>query len=178
MNQAVGFKDVHIFVSLTSISLVMLEVATSLRLLPVAWPGTMYMGTFLVGLGYGAQRGIVLAAVSELFGAKHFGAMYSFLTVVNPRGSLIFSGLIASNLYDYEAEKQAHHHQSSALLSPTLLHNMGFLANGPLKCEGAVCFLVSSLIMSAFCVVGAGLSLIVVHRTKRFCAQPYHSVRT
>uniref|UniRef100_A0A0A9GZ71 Uncharacterized protein n=1 Tax=Arundo donax TaxID=35708 RepID=A0A0A9GZ71_ARUDO len=206
MSQAVGFKDAHIFVSLTSIwnflgrvgggyfseiivrdrtyprhitlAIAQILMAAGHFLFAMAWPGTMYMGTFLVGLGYGAHWAIVPAAVSELFGVKHFGAMYNFLTVANPTGSFIFSGLIASNLYDYEAEKQAHHHQISALSSPRLLHNMGFLADGPLKCEGPVCFFVSSLIMSAFCVMGAGLSLIVVHRTKRFYAQLYRSVRT
>ncbi|KAL6652768.1 hypothetical protein ACP70R_011693 [Stipagrostis hirtigluma subsp. patula] len=206
MSQAVGFKDAHIFVSLTSIwnflgrigggyfseiivrdhtyprhialAIAQILMAAGHFLFAMAWPGTMYMGTFLVGLGYGAHWAIVPAAVSELFGVKHFGAMYNFLTVANPTGSLIFSGLIASNLYDYEAEKQAHHHQSSALPSVRLLHNMGLLAEGPLKCEGAVCFFVSSLVMSAFCVVGAGLSLIVVHRTKRVYTHLYRSVHT
>ncbi|KAL6874362.1 hypothetical protein ACP4OV_013382 [Aristida adscensionis] len=206
MSQAVGFNDAHIFVSLTSIwnflgrvgggyfseiivrertyprhialAIAQILMAAGHFLFAMAWPGTMYMGTFLVGLGYGAHWAIVPAAVSELFGVKHFGAMYNFLTVANPTGSLIFSGLIASNLYDYEAEKQAHHHQSSVLPSPRLLHNMGFLTDGPLKCEGPVCFFVSSLIMSAFCVVGAALSLIVVHRTKRVYTHLYRSVHT
>ena len=135
-------------------------------LFAMAWPGTMYMGTFLVGLGYGAHWAIVPAAVSELFGVKHFGAMYNFLTVANPTGSLIFSGLIASTFYDYEAEKQAQ-----------MRPGMGLLAEGSLKCEGAVCFFVSSLIMSAFCVVGAGLSLVIVYRTKRVYSNLYRSVR-
>jgi MFS family permease len=136
-------------------------------LFAMAWPGTMYMGTFLVGLAYGAHWAIVPAAVSELFGVKHFGAMYNFLTVANPTGSLIFSGLIASTFYDYEAEKQAQ-----------MIPGMGSLAEeGPLKCEGAVCFFVSSLIMSAFCVVGAGLSLVIVYRTKSVYRRLYRSVR-
>lgn len=144
----------------------------------MAWPGTMYIATFLVGLGYGAHWAIVPAAVSELFGVKHFGAMYNFLTVANPTGSMIFSGLIASNFYDYEAERQAHRHQSSALSSPQFLQGMGLHADdGPLKCEGAVCFFVSSLIMSAFCIVGAGLSLVIVYRTKRVYSHLYRSVR-
>ncbi|XP_066348466.1 protein NUCLEAR FUSION DEFECTIVE 4-like [Miscanthus floridulus] len=206
MSQAVGFKDAHIFVSLMSIwnflgrvgggyfseiivrehtyprhiALVIAQILMPVGhfLFAMAWPGTMYIGTFLVGLGYGAHWAIVPAAVSELFGVKHFGAMYNFLTVANPTGSLIFSGLIASNLYDYEAEKQAQRHQITALTSPRLLHNMGFLADGPLKCEGAICFFVSSLIMSAFCVVGAGLSLMVVYRTKRVYTHLYSSNRT
>uniref|UniRef100_A0ACD5UPT1 Uncharacterized protein n=1 Tax=Avena sativa TaxID=4498 RepID=A0ACD5UPT1_AVESA len=194
MSQAVGYIDVHTFVSLTSIwnflgrvgggyfsevivrehtyprhialALAQLLMAAGHFLFAMAWPGTMYMGTFLVGLGYGAHWAIVPAAVSELFGVKHFGAMYNFLTVANPTGSLIFSGLIASTFYDYEAEKQAQ-----------MLPGMGLLAEVPLKCQGAVCFFVSSLIMSAFCVVGAGLSLVIVYRTKPVYSHLYRSVR-
>lgn len=147
-------------------------------LFSMAWPGTMYIASLLVGLGYGAHWAIVPAAVSELFGVKHFGSMYNFLILANPAGSFIFSGLIVSNLYEYEAEKQAHQHQMSALLSPRLLQNMGFLADGPLKCEGAACFFVSSLIMSVFCVIAAGLSLLIVHRTKQVYARLYRSART
>ncbi|RLM75201.1 protein NUCLEAR FUSION DEFECTIVE 4-like [Panicum miliaceum] len=206
MSQSVGFNDAHIFVSLTSIwnflgrvgggyfseiivrehtyprhialAIAQILMAVGHFLFAMAWPGTMYIGTFLVGLGYGAHWAIVPAAVSELFGVKHFGAMYNFLTVANPAGSLVFSGLIASNLYDSEAEKQAQQHHMTALQSPRLLHNMGLLADGPLKCEGSVCFFVSSLIMSAFCLVGAGLSLIIVQRTKRVYTHLYRSVRT
>ncbi|RCV33318.1 hypothetical protein SETIT_7G074700v2 [Setaria italica] len=186
MSQAVGFKDAHIFVSLVSIwnflgrvgggyfseiivrergyprhtalAIAQILIAAAHFLFAMAWPGTMYIGTFLVGLGYGAHWAIVPAAVSELFGVKHFGAMYNFLAMGNPTGSFIFSGLITSTLYDYEAEKQAHQHQ--------------------IKCEGPVCFFVSSLIMSVLCIVGAGLSLIVVHRTRRVYADLYRSVHT
>jgi hypothetical protein len=129
-------------------------IAAAHFLFAMAWPGTMYIGTFLVGIGYGAHWAIVPAAVSELFGVKHFGAMYNFLAMANPAGSFIFAGLITSTLYDYEAEKQAHQHHQ-------------------IKCEGPVCFFLSSLIMSVLCIVGAGLSLIIVHRTKRVYADLY-----
>ncbi|XP_055823973.1 zinc finger BED domain-containing protein RICESLEEPER 1-like [Solanum dulcamara] len=36
-----------------------------------------------------------------------FGALYNFLTIANPAGSLVFSSLVASSIYDMEAEKQA-----------------------------------------------------------------------
>ncbi|KAF8715374.1 hypothetical protein HU200_027012 [Digitaria exilis] len=181
MSQAVGFKDAHIFVSLTSIwnflgrvgggylseiivrehtyprhialAIAQTLMAAGLFLFAMSWPGTMYIGTLLVGLGYGAHWAIVPAAVSELFGVKHFGAMYNFLTIANPTGSLVFSGLIVSNLYDYEAEKQAHQHGMSALLSPLSLHKMRLLSDGPLKCEGSSCFFLSSLTMSTSCVL-------------------------
>ncbi|CAN6227869.1 unnamed protein product [Urochloa humidicola] len=206
MSQVSGFKNAHIFVSLMSIwnflgrvgggyfseiivrertyprhialTFAQIVMAAGHFLFAMAWPGTMYIASLLVGLAYGAHCAIVPAAVSELFGVKHFGEMYNFLILANPTGSFIFSGLIVSNLYDYEAEKQAHQHQMSALLSPRLLRTMSFLTDGPLKCEGPSCFFVSSLIMSVFCVIGAGLSLLVVHRTKRVYARLYSSVRT
>jgi len=168
----------HTYPRHVALAIAQILMAAGHFLFAMAWPGTMYIGTFLVGLGYGAHWAIVPAAVSELFGVKHFGAMYNFLTVANPAGSLVFSGLIASNLYDSEAEKQTQQHHMTAMQSPRLLHNMGLLADGPLKCEGSVCFFVSSLIMSAFCIVGAGLSLIIVQRTKRVYAHLYRSVRT
>ncbi|XP_055835093.1 uncharacterized protein LOC129903566 [Solanum dulcamara] len=70
-------------------------------------PRAMYIGTLLVGLGYEAHWAIVPAAASELFGLKNFGALYNFLTIANPAGSLVFSSLVASSIYDMEAEKQA-----------------------------------------------------------------------
>lgn len=145
----------------------------------MAWPGAMYIGTLLVGLGYGAHWAIVPAAASELFGLKNFGALYNFLTVANPAGSLVFSGIIASGIYDSEAEKQAHQHHNSTLLAmPVRLLAMASDATQPLKCEGAICFFLSSLIMSGFCIVAAVLSLILIYRTKIVYANLYGNPRT
>ncbi|WVZ85333.1 hypothetical protein U9M48_032274 [Paspalum notatum var. saurae] len=206
MSQSIGYENPHIFVSLMSIwnflgrvgggyfseiivrertyprhialLIAQIVMAAGHFLFAMAWPGTIYIASLLVGLGYGAHWAIVPAAVSELFGVKHFGAMYNFLILANPTGSLFFSGLIVSVLYDREAAKQIHQHNMSALLPPRLLQNMGFLADEALKCEGSACFFLSSLIMSGFCVVAAGLSLLVVHRTKQVYARLYSSVRT
>jgi MFS family permease len=142
----------------------------------MAWPGTMYIGTLLIGLGYGAHWAIVPAAASELFGVKNFGALYNFLTVANPAGSLVFSGIIASGIYDYEAKKQA---QNSTLLAmPSRLLGIVSDAAPALKCEGAICFFISSLIMSGFCVIAVILSLILVHRTKIVYRNLYGTPRT
>ncbi|XWS37098.1 hypothetical protein CRYUN_Cryun19dG0013700 [Craigia yunnanensis] len=70
-------------------------------------PGQIYVTTVLTGLGYGAHLVIVPASASELFGLKSFGALYNFLALASPAGSLIFSVAIASDIYDYYAEKQA-----------------------------------------------------------------------
>lgn len=142
----------------------------------MAWPGTMYIGTLLIGLGYGAHWAIVPAAVSELFGLKYFGTLYNFMTAANPAGSLIFSGIIASGIYDSEAAKQAKGHLN---IKP----NFSLFAwlggdDEPLKCEGQVCFFLSSLIMASFCIVAMILSIILVIRTKIVYKNLYGNSRT
>lgn len=144
-------------------------------LFAMGWPGTMYTGTLLIGLGYGAHWAIVPAAASELFGLRNFGALYNFLTVANPAGSLIFSGLIASGIYDYEAEKQSglHVNSPSSMLSRAVHGGKEVLVEEPLRCEGAVCFYLSSLIMSALCLIAVVLSIILVRRTKTVYSHLY-----
>lgn len=106
-----------------------------------------------------------------LFGLKKFGVLYNFLTLATPAGSLVFSGLIASTIYDIEAEKQSHgHHQGQHVLSS--VSRFVFL-DDPLKCDGAICFFVTSLIMSGLCIIAVVLSLILVHRTKPVYAHLY-----
>ncbi|KAK8687169.1 hypothetical protein V6N13_086001 [Hibiscus sabdariffa] len=84
----------------------------------MGWPGAMYIGTLLVGLGFGAHWAIVPTIASELFGLKKFGAFYNFLNLVKPVGTLVFSGVIVSSIYDREAEKQAHqHHLQGSIFS-------------------------------------------------------------
>ena len=146
-------------------------------LFAMAWPGTMYTGTLLIGLGYGAHWAIVPAAASELFGLRNFGALYNFLTVANPAGSLIFSGLIASRIYDYEAERQAELHLNSEF---SMFEGVGdggkhVLTEEPLRCEGAICFYLSSLIMSGLCAIAVILSMILIRRTKKVYYNLYGS---
>lgn len=135
----------------------------------MGWPGEMYVGTLLVGLGYGAHWAIVPAAASELFGLKRFGALYNFLTLANPAGSLVFSGLIASYIYDREAEKQAGRLPGNLLSSFSSFVRV----DEPLKCHGAICFFLTSMIMSGLCIIAVMLSMILVYRTKPVYANLY-----
>lgn len=187
MSQSLGYDNTHIFVSMISIwnflgrigggyfseiivrdhayprpvamAFAQIIMAVGHVFFAMGWPGAMHIGTLLIGLGYGAHWAIVPAAASELFGLKKFGALYNFLTLANPAGGLVFSGLIASGIYDHEAEKQAHdhHHQQFSQL---------FDSKEPLRCEGSVCFFLTSMIMSGFCIIAVFLSMILVHRTK------------
>ncbi|XP_010927760.2 protein NUCLEAR FUSION DEFECTIVE 4 [Elaeis guineensis] len=205
MSQSLGYSESHIFVSMISIwnflgrigggyiseivvrehaypRVVVLAVTQVLMavghfLFAMGWPGTMYIGTLLIGFGYGSHWSIVPAAASELFGLKSFGALYNFLTMANPAGSLVFSGIIASGIYDYEAEKQAHMHHSARSLFGRMLFGAQLHDEEPLKCEGAVCFFLSSLIMSGFCIIAVILSMILVYRTKRVYANLYEKPR-
>ncbi|XP_008790753.1 protein NUCLEAR FUSION DEFECTIVE 4 [Phoenix dactylifera] len=206
MSQSLGYSETHIFVSMISIwnflgrigggyiseiivrehayprpvvlAVTQVLMAVGHFFFAMGWPGAMYIGTLLIGLGYGSHWSIVPAAASELFGLKSFGALYNFLTVANPAGSLVFSGLIASGIYDHEAEKQAHMHHNTRSLFGRMLFGAQLHDEEPLKCEGAVCFFLSSLIMSGFCIIAVILSLILVYRTKIVYAHLYEKPRT
>ncbi|KAL2532339.1 Major facilitator superfamily protein [Abeliophyllum distichum] len=200
MSESLGYDNTHVFVSMISIwnflgrvgggyfsekivreyaypRHVAMAVAQAIMavghfIFAMGWPGDMYIGTLLVGLGYGAHWAIVPAAASELFGLKKFGALYNFLTLANPAGSLVFSGLIASSIYDREAEKQAHMHHHGQRSFVSSLSSFVYL-DEPLKCEGASCFFLTSLIMSGLCIVAVVLSMILVYRTKTVYAHLY-----
>ncbi|KAF7833989.1 protein NUCLEAR FUSION DEFECTIVE 4 [Senna tora] len=129
----------------------------------MGWAGQLYVITILTGLGYGAHWSVGVAAASELFGLKNFGALYNFLTMATPTGSLILSGLVASTIYDYYAEQQANHKK---------------LINEVLVCEGNICYSITCGILVAACLFAMVLSLIVVRRTKKVYAQLYGNSRT
>ncbi|XXG78448.1 hypothetical protein AAC387_Pa08g2393 [Persea americana] len=196
MSESFGYDNTHIFVSMISIwnflgrigggyfseiivrdyayprpiTLAVAQVVMAIGhfFFAMGWPGEMYIGTLLIGLGYGAHWAIAPAAASELFGLKSFGALYNFLTMASPAGSLVFSGLIASTIYDHEAEKQAnqhlHHQVSESGVLGILVGALG--VEETLKCKGSICFFLTSLIMSAFCIIAVVLSMILVCRTK------------
>lgn len=203
ISQSLGYDNTHIFVSLISIwnflgrigggyfSEIIVRDKTYPRLLALAvaqvlmalghffigmgWAGAMYIGTLLIGVGYGAHWAIVPAAASELFGLKKFGALYNILNVANPAGSLIFSGLIASTIYDMEAEKQSHHKHYPVQILESIL-SAGISSDEPLKCEGAICFFLTSMIMSGFCIVAAVLSTVLVYRTRVIYVHLYEKI--
>lgn len=141
-------------------AVVQVIMAIGLLFYAMGWPGSIYVVSVLIGLGYGAHWAIVPAAVSELFGLKSFGALYNFLTLASPAGSLIFSGLIASGIYDYQAKKQ---HEDSRIVDD----------DESLACSGTICYSLTCGIMSGLCMLAVILSLIVVRRTKRVYAQLY-----
>ncbi|KAL0450807.1 UNVERIFIED_CONTAM: hypothetical protein Slati_1637100 [Sesamum latifolium] len=107
MSQSLGYDNTHVFVSMISIwnflgrigggyfsekivsdyvyprpvAMAGAQVIMAIGhfFFAMGWPGAMYVGTLLVGLGYGAHWAIVPAAASELFGLKSLGLYTIFL---------------------------------------------------------------------------------------------------
>lgn len=205
MSQSLGYDNTHIFVSMISIwnflgrigggylsevivrdhayprpvamAVAQVIMAIGHLFFAMGWPGAMHVGTLLIGLGYGAHWAIVPATASELFGLKKFGALYNFLTLANPAGSLVFSGLIASSIYDHEAGKQAHQRHRTNQSLGSILPDFLLGQDEPLKCEGAICFFLTSMIMSSLCIIAVVLSMILVYRTKIVYANLYGKSR-
>eukprot|EP00250_Pteridium_aquilinum_P012935 c21036_g1_i1 orf=139-2034(+) len=119
-------------------------------LFAMAWPGTLYIGVLLVGIGYGSHWGIIPPILSEIFGLKNFGMFYNFYIMASPIGSIFFSGFLAGYLYDLEAAKQ---------------QSLGLTSTG-LTCLGASCFRWTFLIMTGVCIFGMFLTTVVSIRTK------------
>ncbi|KAK7302255.1 hypothetical protein RJT34_13140 [Clitoria ternatea] len=153
------------------VALAVIQVVMSLGLFyyVLGLVGQVHVVAISMGFGYGAHWSIALAAASELFGLKNFGTLYNFLTMASPAGSLFLSGLVASTIYDYYAEQQAKQHMAM----PNVTGN-----NELFLCEGNICFSLTCGILSLVCLFAAALSMIIVHRTKRFYAQLYGNTRT
>ncbi|KAF5792976.1 putative MFS transporter superfamily [Helianthus annuus] len=191
MCQSLGYENPHIFVSMISIwnflgrvaggyfselvvrkyayprpvamAAVQVVMSCSLLYYAVSAPGAIYIVSVVMGSCYGAHWAIVPSAASELFGLKSFGALYNFLTLASPAGSLIFSGVIASGIYDYEAKIQS-------------ATNLNTLTDGEaLTCYGTICYSITCGILSVLCLMACVLSMIVVYRTKRVYAKLYGS---
>ncbi|KAJ8768161.1 hypothetical protein K2173_021101 [Erythroxylum novogranatense] len=113
--------------------------------------GTLYAATALLGICYGVQFSIMVPTVSELFGLKHFGILCNFMSIGNPLGALLFSGLLAGYVYDTEAAKQ---------------HGMNLLYNSSLSCLGPTCFRLTFLVLAGVSGLGSIMSMILTMRIR------------
>lgn len=110
-------------------------------LFALALDGILFIATAVIGVCYGILYSVVVPTASELFGLKHFGIIYAFMSLGNPIGALLFSGLLAGYLYDAEATKQ-----------------------GSSTCAGPDCFKVTFLVLASICGLGTILSIILTVR--------------
>ncbi|GLT42910.1 hypothetical protein SLA2020_168870 [Shorea laevis] len=179
---ALGHADVSIFVSLTSIwgffgriisgsaseyylkkagtprplwnAASQILMAVGYILMALAVPGSLYVGSIVVGICYGVRLAITVPTASELFGLKYYGLIYNILVLNLPLGSFLFSGLLAGYLYDAQA-------------TPT--------AGGGNTCVGAHCYRLVFIIMAIACAVGFGLDVLLAIRTKDVYAKIFSS---
>uniref|UniRef100_A0A2P2IM04 Nodulin family protein n=2 Tax=Rhizophora mucronata TaxID=61149 RepID=A0A2P2IM04_RHIMU len=182
---ALGYVDVSIFVSLTSIwgffgrivsgsvseyfikkagtprplwnGASQILMAVGYILMALALPGSLYIGSVVVGICYGVRLAVTVPTASELFGLKYYGLIYNILILNLPLGSFLFSGMLAGILYDAEA-------------TPT--------AGGGNTCAGAHCYRLVFIIMAVACVIGFGLDVLLAIRTKVVYNKIYTSRRS
>ncbi|KAL3694385.1 hypothetical protein R1sor_008036 [Riccia sorocarpa] len=132
----------------------------------VAFPGSLYVGSLVIGLCYGAQWSLMPAITSEIFGLMSFGTLFNAISMGSPLGAYYLSVQVAGTIYDYEAE------QEQNADSDRLGRIFMWLKNsGELLCDGAQCFRLTFMIMAAVSFFGCLVSLILVARTRRFYYQ-------
>ncbi|GAV90458.1 Nodulin-like domain-containing protein [Cephalotus follicularis] len=179
---ALGYSDVSIFVSLTSIwgffgrivsgsvsefflnkagtprplwnAASQILMAVGYIIMALALPGSLYIGSIVVGICYGVRLAITVPTASELFGLKYYGLVYNVLVLNLPLGSLLFSGLLAGYLYDAQATTTA---------------------GGGNTCVGAHCYRLVFIIMAIACVIGFVLDVLLSIRTKSLYKKMYTS---
>ncbi|PKU84111.1 protein NUCLEAR FUSION DEFECTIVE 4 [Dendrobium catenatum] len=173
MGLAMGYSDVSMFVSLTSIwgffgriasgsvsehflkksgtprplwnAASQILMAVGYVVMALALPGSLYIGSVVVGICYGVRLAISVPTLSELFGLKYYGLLYNVLILNLPLGSFLFSGLLSGFLYDAQATKTP---------------------SGGNTCVGAHCYRLVFVIMTFACIVGFGLDVLLAMRTR------------
>ena len=123
----------------------LLLVATHL-LFAFAIPNTLHIASSLMGLCYGIQIAVIVPTISEIFGLRHFGMLYNFITLADPVASFVFSTLLTGNLYDLEVFRQYG------------------IETSELICTGAHCFRVAFIVMAGICVIGALSCILLTYR--------------
>ncbi|XP_030510879.1 protein NUCLEAR FUSION DEFECTIVE 4 [Cannabis sativa] len=112
--------------------------------------GTLYPATALLGICYGVQFSVMIPTVSELFGLRNFGLFFNFMSLGNPLGALLFSGLLAGYIYDNEAAKQHSLH----------------LSDSTVACLGPNCFRLTFYVLATICGIGVMVSIVLTRRIK------------
>lgn len=178
MGSAMGYSDVSIFVSMTSIwgffgrlasgtisehfiktratprpawnAASQVLMAAGYVVMALGMPGSLFVGSVVVGICYGVRVAVTVPTASELFGLKHYGLIYNILILNLPLGSFLFSGLLAGLLYDAEATA---------------------VPGGGNTCAGAHCYRLVFVVMAVACVAGFALDVLLSLRTRRVYAK-------
>ncbi|KAK3412676.1 protein NUCLEAR FUSION DEFECTIVE 4 [Eucalyptus grandis] len=128
------------------------QIVMAIGFVVMAWafPGSLYVGSIVVGLCYGVRLAITVPTASELFGLKYYGLIYNVLILNLPLGSFLFSGLLAGLIYDAEATSTA---------------------SGGDTCSGAHCYRIVFIVMAVACLIGCALDVLLAIKTKALYAK-------
>lgn len=116
-------------------------------------PNGLYIASIVIGFCFGANWPLLYSIISELFGLKHYSTLFNVGSISSPIGSYLLSVRVAGYLYDMEARRQM-----EALGQKTS-------PGEELNCNGDECYKLAFITMTAVCLFGACLSLILVFRT-------------
>ncbi|CAJ1953263.1 unnamed protein product [Sphenostylis stenocarpa] len=119
-------------------------------------PNGLYVASIVIGFCLGANWPLLHSIISELFGLKHYSTLYNVGSLASPIGSYLLNVGVAGYLYDREARSQ--------------MEAMGQKTSPgeELNCKGEDCYKLAFILMTAVCLFGALLSLILVFRTVQF----------
>lgn len=109
---------------------------------------TLHVSVALLGICYGAQFSVMVSTSSELFGLKHFGKIFNFISLGNPLGALLFNSL-AGYVYDSEVEKQ---HATTM--------------DSDIACHGPNCFRLTFCVLAGMASLGTLLSIVLTVRIR------------
>ncbi|XP_008777475.2 protein NUCLEAR FUSION DEFECTIVE 4-like [Phoenix dactylifera] len=114
------------------------------------FPGSLHVGSVLIGVCYGSQWALMPSITSEIFGLRHFGTIFNTVAIASPFGSYILSVRVVGYIYDMESSSSS---------------------TGVQECMGRHCFMLSFLIMASVSVFGFAVALALFYRTRRFYKQ-------
>ncbi|KAK7278998.1 hypothetical protein RJT34_24039 [Clitoria ternatea] len=119
-------------------------------------PNGLYAASIIIGFCFGANWPLLFSIISEIFGLKFYSTLYNVGSVASPIGSYLFSVRVAGYLYDKEARRQ--------------MEALGLKRKSgeELNCNGTECYKMAFIIITAFSLFGALVSLILVLRTREF----------
>ncbi|KAI0527432.1 hypothetical protein KFK09_003032 [Dendrobium nobile] len=108
------------------------------------FPGSLHLGSILIGVCYGSQWSLMPTITSELFGIRHFGTIFNTVAIASPVGSYFLSVRVVGYIYDIET------------------------SSGMKVCKGTHCFMLSFLIMASVTTIGFAVSTALFLRTRVF----------
>ncbi|KAG6554318.1 hypothetical protein Mapa_004234 [Marchantia paleacea] len=140
-------------------------------------PGSLHIGSIIVGCCFGFHVTIMVPVASEMFGLRSFGVIYNVLNLDMSLGSFLFSYL-AGYIYDYESRRTADlnwpNMSDSNLLLDTkqkvvwgdLMSFTGFTAVDETECYGSHCFEILFITMSVVLAIGFVVDVILTFRLR------------